>query len=169
MARQGLSFPNKLAQPQIPGNSSRKSSSKSEVTMAKGRSINLHSNAILTADSVSDEAEIEVVSPIGEEVEDKEEGEELLAGETEESKPPVAPGDYEVIDDSIRMYLQELGRVPLLTAHEEKVLSQKIELGRCVESLEDNHFRKYQKSPSPVDIVIHVISQLLENLGILLS
>jgi RNA polymerase primary sigma factor len=128
--------------------------------MAKGRSINLHSNAILAADSASDEAEVEVVSPIGEEVEDKEEGDELLADETGESKPLATTGDYEVIDDSIRMYLQELGRVPLLTAQEEKVLSRKIELGRYVERLEDNHFRKYQKSPSPVDIVIHVISQL---------
>jgi RNA polymerase primary sigma factor len=152
--------PRKWAQPQIPGSSSRKSSSRSEATMAKGRSINLHSNAILAADSVSDEAEVEVVSPIGEEVEDKEEGQGLVAEETEESKPPIASGDYEVIDDSIRMYLQELGRVPLLKAHEEKILCRKIELGRYVERLRDNHFRKYQKSPSPVDIAVHVVSQL---------
>jgi RNA polymerase primary sigma factor len=128
--------------------------------MAKGRSINLHSDEILAEDSLSDEAEVEDVSPIAEEVEEKEEGEELLVDETEESKPPAAPGDYDVIDDSIRMYLQELGRVPLLTAQEERVLCRKIELGRYVERVEDNHFRKCQKFPLPVDIVIHVISQL---------
>jgi len=128
--------------------------------MAKGRSINLHSDEILAEDSLSDEAEVEDVSPIDEEVEEKEEGEELLADETEESKPPAAPGDYEVIDDSIRMYLQEVGRVALLTAHEERVLCRKIELGRYVERVEDNHFRKCQKFPLPVDIVIHVVSQL---------
>jgi RNA polymerase primary sigma factor len=128
--------------------------------MAKGRSINLHSDEILAEDSLSDEAEVEDISPINEEAEEKEEGGELLADETEENKPTAAPGDYEVIDDSARMYLQELVRVPLLTAREEKVLSQKIELGRYVERLKDNHFRKYQKSPSPVDIVIHVVSQL---------
>ena len=128
--------------------------------MARRRSINVDSDGILTEGLLSDEAEVEDVSPTDEEVEEKEEGEELSAGETEESKPPAALGDYEVIDDSARMYLQELGRVPLLTAHEEKALSQKIELGRYVERLEDDHFRKYQKSPSPVDIVVHVVSQL---------
>jgi RNA polymerase primary sigma factor len=130
--------------------------------MAKGRSVNVDSDRILTEGLLSDEAEAEAedVSPIGEEVEEKDEGEESPADETEESKPPAALGDYEVIDDSARMYLQELGRVPLLTAHEEKVLSRKIELGRYVEGLKDNHFRKYQKFPSPVDIVIHVVSQL---------
>jgi len=128
--------------------------------MAKGRSINLRTDEILAEDSLSDEAEVEDVSAIDEEAEEKEEGEELLADETEENKRPAAPGDYEVIDDSARMYLQELSRVPLLTAHEEKVLSRKIELGRYVEGLKDNHFTKYQKSPSPVDIVVHVVSQL---------
>jgi RNA polymerase primary sigma factor len=128
--------------------------------MAKGRSINVDSDGILAEGLLNSEAEVENVSPIDEEVEEKEEGEELSADETEESKPPAAPGEYEVIDDSIRMYLQELGRVPLLTVHEERVLSRKIELGRYVERLKDNHFRKYQKFPLPVDIVIHVISQL---------
>jgi len=128
--------------------------------MAKGRSINLDSDDILAESLLSDEAGVEDVSAIVEEVEEKEEIEEFLPDEAEESKPPAALGEYEVIDDSTRMYLQELGRVPLLTAHEEKVLSRKIELGRYVERLKDNQFRKYQKFLSPVDIVIHVISQL---------
>jgi len=128
--------------------------------MAKGRSINADSYEILAEGLLSDEAEGEDVSPIVQEVEEKEEGEELPAEETEESKPPAAPGEYEVIDDSIRMYLQEVGRVALLTAHEEKVLCRKIELGRYVERIEYNHFRKHQKFPSPVDIVTHVIFQL---------
>jgi RNA polymerase primary sigma factor len=130
------------------------------MTMAKGRSINADSYEILAEGLLSDEAEGEDVSPIVQEVEEKEEGEESPAEETEESKPPAAPGEYEVIDDSIRMYLQEVGRVALLTAHEEKVLCRKIELGRYVERIEYNHFRKHQKFPSPVDIVIHVIFQL---------
>jgi RNA polymerase primary sigma factor len=128
--------------------------------MAKGKNINVDSDEILAEGLLSDEAGVEDVSAIVEEVEEKEEGEELLAEETEESKPPAGPGEYDVIDDSIRMYLQEVGRVALLTAHEEKVLSQKIELGRYVERIEYNHFRKYKKFPSPVDIVIHVIFQL---------
>lgn len=128
--------------------------------MAKGKNINLDSDEILAESPPSDEAGVEDVSTIVEEVDEKEEGEEFLPEEAEESRPPAAPGEYEVIDDSIRMYLQEVGRVPLLTTHEERVLSRKIELGRYVERIEYNHFKKYQKSPSPVDIVIHVVSQL---------
>jgi len=128
--------------------------------MAKGRSINLHSDEISTEGLLSDEAGVEDVSAIDEEVEDKEDVDEFLPEEAKESKPPAAPGDYEVIDDSISMYLQEVGRVELLTTHEERVLCRKIELGRYVDRVKDNHFRKYQKSPLPVDIVIHVISQL---------
>ncbi len=128
--------------------------------MAKGKNINLDSDEILAEGLPSDEAGVEDVSAIVEEVDEKEEIEESPPEEAEESKPPAAPGEYDVIDDSIRMYLQEVGRVALLTAHEEKVLSRKIELGRYVERIEYNHFRKYKKFPSPVDIVIHVIFQL---------
>jgi RNA polymerase primary sigma factor len=126
----------------------------------KEEGINLDSDEVVAEGLLSDEAGVEDVSALAEEVEEKEESEEFLPDETEESKPPAAPGEYEVIDDSTRMYLQELGRVPLLTVHEERVLSRKIELGRYVERLKDNQFRKYQKFPSPVDIVIHVIFQL---------
>jgi RNA polymerase primary sigma factor len=128
--------------------------------VAKGRRIDLDTDGILAEGSLSDEAEAEDVSTTVEEVEEKEEIEEFLPEEAEESKPPAAPGEYDVIDDSIRMYLQEVGRVALLTTHEERVLCRKMELGRYVERLKDNHFRKYQKSPLPADIVIHVISQL---------
>ena len=126
----------------------------------KEEGINLDSDEVVAEGLLSDEAGVEDVSALAEEVEEKEESEEFLPDEAEESKPPAAPGDYEVIDDSTRMYLQELGRVALLNANEEKLLCRKIELGRYVERLKDNQFRKYQKFPSPVDIVIHVISQL---------
>jgi RNA polymerase primary sigma factor len=128
--------------------------------MAKGKNINMDSDEILAESLPSDEAGVEDVSAIVEEVDEREESEEFLPEEAEESKPPAAPGEYDVIDDSIRMYLQEVGRVALLTAHEEKALSRKIELGRYVDRIEYNHFRKYKKFPSPVDIVIHVIFQL---------
>jgi RNA polymerase primary sigma factor len=109
---------------------------------------------------LSDESEVEDDSTSAEEVEEKEESEEVTAQGTEVIKPPVPIGEYEVIDDSARMYLQEIGRVSLLNVHEEKLLCRKIELGRSLDRIEENHFRKYKKFPSPVDIVIHLISQL---------
>jgi hypothetical protein len=126
----------------------------------KEEDINLGSDEVTAESLLSDEAEAEDVSTSAEEVEEKEESEEFPAEEIEEIKPPPPLGEYEVIDDSARMYLQEIGRVPLLNIHEERLLCRKIELGRSLERIEDNHFRKYKSFPSPVDIVIHVISQL---------
>jgi RNA polymerase primary sigma factor len=126
----------------------------------KGENINLDGDEVLAENLLSDEAEVEDVSALVEEVEEKEEIEEFSPEEAEEVKPPAPLEEHEVTDDSARMYLQEIGRVSLLKAHEEKLLSQKIELGRCLERIEDNHFRKYKKFPSPADMVIHLISQL---------
>jgi RNA polymerase primary sigma factor len=126
----------------------------------KEKNINPHGDEVEAEDSFSDEAEVEDVTTLPEETEEREESEEFLPEEAEEVKPPPPLGEYDVIDDSARMYLQEIGRVPLLNVQEEKFLCRKIELGRYVERLKDNHLRKYKKFPLPVDIVIHVISQL---------
>ncbi len=126
----------------------------------KEKNVNLDSDEVVAQGLLSDEAEVEDVSSLAEDLEEKEEGEELVAEETEEVKSPPPLGEYEITDDSARMYLQEIGRVPLLNIREEKLLSRKIELGRNLERIEDNHFRKYTKLPSSVDIVIHLISQL---------
>ncbi len=129
--------------------------------LMKKEDINLDSDEVVAEGLLSDEAEVEDVSASAEEGEEKEEeGEEFITEEIAEVKPPPPLGEYEVIDDSARMYLQEIGRVQLLNVHEEKLLSRKIELGRSLERIEDNHFRKYKKFALPVDIVIQVISQL---------
>jgi len=125
----------------------------------KEGNINLNSDEVVAEDLLSGEAEVEDTTA-AEETEESEGNEELLHEEVEEIKPPPPLGEYDAIDDSARMYLQEIGRVPLLNVQEEKFLCRKIELGRSLEKIEDNHFRKHKKFPSPVDIVIHVISQL---------
>jgi len=126
----------------------------------KEENINLDGDEEEAESLLSDESEVEDGSTLAEEGEEKEESEEVTAEQTEEIRPPPPLGEYEVIDDSARMYLQEIGRVPLLNVHEEKLLCRRIELGRSLERIEDNHFRKYKKFPSPGDIGIHVISQL---------
>jgi RNA polymerase primary sigma factor len=133
---------------------------KKNMDSMKEEPINLDSDEVVAEGLLSDETEVEDVSALAEEVEEKEESEEFLAGETEEIKPPAPLVEYEVIDDSARMYLQEIGRVPLLNVKEEKLLCRKIELGRSLDEIEENHFRKYKKFPSPVDVVIQLISQL---------
>ncbi|MBR6332513.1 MAG: RNA polymerase sigma factor RpoD, partial [Dehalococcoidales bacterium] len=39
------------------------------------------------------------------------------------------------VDDPVRMYLHEIGRVPLLTASDEKNLAQKMELGKRLQEV----------------------------------
>jgi RNA polymerase primary sigma factor len=126
----------------------------------KEESISLDSDEAVAEGLLSDEAEVEDVSALAEEVEEKEEGEDAVAEETEEIKPPAPLEEHEITDDSARMYLQEIGRVPLLKVSEERLLCRKIELGRSLDEIEEDHFKKYKKFPSPVDIVIQLIAQL---------
>ncbi|MEA3442000.1 MAG: RNA polymerase sigma factor RpoD [Chloroflexota bacterium] len=72
----------------------------------------------------------------------------------------VALDDREIIDDPTRMYLQEIGKVPLLTAKEEVTISRKIEHGRYLEKIDETYFRKYKRLPSAIEIAIHLVSQL---------
>jgi RNA polymerase primary sigma factor len=109
---------------------------------------------------LSDESEVDDVGTLTEEVEEKEESEELVGEEGEEIRPPAPPEEHEITDDSARMYLQEIGRVPLLNVSEEKSLCRKIELGRNLDAIEENHFKKYKRLPSPVEIALQILSQL---------
>ena len=86
--------------------------------------------------------------------------ESVAKGIPEETKPHIELLEHEIIDDSARMYLHEIGRVNLLSAVEERELSAKTEMGRYLDKIEEAHFNKYKKYPSPVDIVVYLISQL---------
>jgi len=78
----------------------------------------------------------------------------------EEAKLPIGLEEHEIIDDSVRMYLREIGQVPLLTATQERQLSSKIEQGRHLERIGEAYFKKYKRFPSAVDIVVDLISRL---------
>jgi len=123
----------------------------------KKENINPENDEELGEEPASDEAEVEEdANALAEEKVEEDTGEIL----PEEAKPEIVLGEHEIIDDSARMYLQEIGRVPLLKAAEEKALSSKIELGRYLERIEDVYFKKYKNFPSAADIVIYLISQL---------
>jgi RNA polymerase primary sigma factor len=69
----------------------------------------------------------------------------------------------EGVDDPVRMYLHEIGRVPLLTAAEEKSLAKKIEQGVYVKKLEDEWFCEHGKVPSAAEIMLAVVEQLRQS------
>ena len=64
--------------------------------------------------------------------------EDLKAKATREWEREI--GSVEIIDDPVRMYLREIGRVDLLRAVEERDLARKFEAKRYVENSEDQLF-----------------------------
>jgi RNA polymerase primary sigma factor len=69
--------------------------------------------------------------------------------------------EHEAIDDPVRMYLHEIGKVSLLTANDEKVLASKIEEAKYLEKIEELYFQRHGEYPSTVDIVIYLLRHLL--------
>ncbi len=68
--------------------------------------------------------------------------------------------DQEGIDDPVRMYLREIGRVHLLTGDEEKVLARRMEEGKHIRRLEQEWFGGHEEAPGGVDIAVAILNQL---------
>ena len=73
----------------------------------------------------------------------------------------VDPAVPEIADDSIRMYLHEIGRFSLLTANEEKVLASKIDVAKYLERIERLYLHRHGEYPSAVHVVIYLLRHLL--------
>ncbi len=67
-----------------------------------------------------------------------------------------------IVDDPVRMYLHEIGRVLLLTANDEKRLAQKMEAGKRVKEIKQEYFRKYGRSPSAIEVILCMLRELAQ-------
>ncbi len=63
----------------------------------------------------------------------------------------------EVIEDPVRMYLKEIGRVPLLKAAQEKELARDREEGKFLNRIEEESVKMYGKPPSSTDMVVYLL------------
>lgn len=75
--------------------------------------------------------------------------------------------ELELSDDPTRMYLQEIGRISLLTAQDEKIFSRRKEEKDYIERVEGGCFSKLRKPPLANDIVIALLERLYESSPIL--
>jgi len=85
-----------------------------------------------------------------------------VAAELEPEIPLERLEEQEVIDDSVRMYLHEIGRVPLLTADDEKILAKQMEEGRRISEIKQDWLRKYSRLPSSAEVVLAVLKELAQ-------
>ncbi len=68
--------------------------------------------------------------------------------------------EAESIDDPVRMYLREIGRVNLLTAADERDLSRQMEEGNWLRDFEEEWRLRQGHSPSAVVVIIFLLLQL---------
>ena len=67
--------------------------------------------------------------------------------------------DQEVGDDPVRLYLHEIGRVPLLTARDEKTLARRIEEGKRIAEIK-RELEKQGKETSATQILLTMLRQV---------
>jgi RNA polymerase primary sigma factor len=68
--------------------------------------------------------------------------------------------DHEMLDDPVRMYLREIGRVSLLTAQDERVLARKMEATRHLRKLEKIFQEANNRQPDAWEIVVMMLQQI---------
>ncbi len=81
----------------------------------------------------------------------------------EEAEPEVADVQLEEgIDDPVRMYLREIGKVSLLTADDEKKLARAMGDGDYIHRIEEAHFQEHGRNARGVDVLVRLVKDLHE-------
>ena len=85
---------------------------------------------------------------------------EALEAETEIELAVVLPIGPELTGDPVRMYLREIGRVPLLDANQEMQLSIKMTAGEYLASTEEKLAEKRKRPPKESEVMAEVFRSL---------
>jgi RNA polymerase primary sigma factor len=71
--------------------------------------------------------------------------------------------DHEIVDDSVRMYLREIGRVPLLTWEGEKHLAMQMEAGKTLEDIRLRLERTLGREPTAAENLKDIVRRLRDD------
>ncbi len=114
--------------------------------------------------SIEEEDEIE---PDLDEIEEDEE--EVFDGKKEEiiELPSPSLELEEMIDDPVRMYLREMGQVPLLHSADERRLARRMDKGKRLKQLEKSWHEVYGVPPSTMQVVMIILQEIGQILSFL--
>jgi len=79
--------------------------------------------------------------------------------EEEETAIALLAEESEGIDDPVRMYLREIGKVYLLTADDEKHLARQMEEGNHLRAIEEAYVAAYGHPPSTARVAVSLLEQ----------
>jgi len=79
--------------------------------------------------------------------------------EEEDTNLALLAEESEGIDDPVRMYLREIGKVYLLTADDEKHLARQMEEGLHIEAIEQEYVTNYGHPPSAARVAVRLLEQ----------
>ena len=79
--------------------------------------------------------------------------------EEEDASLALLAEESEGIDDPVRMYLREIGKVYLLTADDEKHLARQMEEGLHIEAIEQEYVTNYGHPPSAARVAVRLLEQ----------
>ncbi len=99
-----------------------------------------------------EEAEMTADAPLDEAVGDSSEEDELDEP-AEPARAEAAEGEEDSLEDPVRMYLREIGRIPLLTAADERALGRAMEEGNCVLETEEVLTARLLRKPRPAEVL----------------
>ncbi len=95
---------------------------------------------------------------------DSEEWEEPAPEKLEEAEPETVELEEleEGIDDPVRMYLREIGKVNLLTAEDEKRLARQMEEADYIKDIENRYLEENGRKPKAADVLVALLQHLQE-------
>ncbi len=77
-----------------------------------------------------------------------------------EPEASVEIDDHDMLDDPVRMYLREIGRVSLLTARDERVLAKKMENGKFSRRIEQALRNEHHREPAAWEVTARILERL---------
>ena len=112
-------------------------------------------------DAEAEEEDADAVAPNGLPKDDVDEVGDVEA----EAEPDLEAdlGNQDMIDDPVRMYLREIGRVHLLTAQDERSLARRMECGIQVKTLERELTPDDGRVPRAYEIALRLLERLWES------